>query len=339
MSWSWLRCTVTVVAVPPWAGSTSAGSASRRSVSASPSSLGWGSVRRRPRRRCVGVRRTLRGRSATGAAAASEIRPLSRVVPSPSGLSDSRVRSAASCSSRSRALRSASSLISGATTSRTFRARRRKGVGAKSSARPMRCSSARSRISATRPSVGSSSRAWAMTMAWSRLTRPSRTAAPQVDVVVSRERASWSRPMLGRWSWRVAAAYQSPARAGAVLVGDVAGGGHHRQQQPLGAGHERRQLAHRGGLVACGHEGRVEGGGFVELVGNARDNVQQRVLLCCRGRFPWRNSTPKPMNRNRCSSCPQGKWEGVFLPRWCSRVLSVGSPRICAGTSEPLTKA
>jgi hypothetical protein len=79
------------------------------------------------------------------------------------------------------------------------------------------------------------------------------------------------------WSWRVVAAYQSPADL--APIGDVARGGHDGEQQSLGAVEDRRQLAHRGGLVRGRHEGGVEGGGLVEFLGDARDDVQQRVLL------------------------------------------------------------
>ncbi|UUZ58051.1 hypothetical protein [Nocardioides sp. B-3] len=66
---------------------------------------------------------------------------------------------------------------------------------------------------------------------------------------------------------------------GAVFVGDVSGGCHDGEQESLGAGDERGELTHRGGFVGGGDEGRVEGGGLVELIGKARDNVQQRVLV------------------------------------------------------------
>jgi len=94
--------------------------------------------------------------------------------------------------------------------------------------------------------------------------------------------------------------------AGADLLGDVAGGGHHRQQQPLGAGDDGGQLAHRGGLVGGGHEGGVEGGGLVEFLGDARDDVQQRVLwVCVVSGFHGVILRGNAIDRNRCSSYPQ----------------------------------
>ena len=199
-------------------------------------------------------------------------------MPSPRGVRVSRVRSAASCSSLSNALRSASSLISGATTSRTLRARRRSSVGAKSSASAMRCSSACSRISAGEPPpVVRRGRARSR-----RLGRgsPVRRGPPHRG---ARGRVEGSGEVVeaGAGSVVVAGGGGVPVanRPGAGLVGDVTGRGHHGQQESLVRVMTWTADASPWLCRLSGTKVGLKLGVACRGCRNARDNVQQRVLL------------------------------------------------------------